>query len=92
MGPSLKVMFYSNIQGLSRTTLGGHLYEVCQDYPTILLAEDIDKETLNHVLMPVKNYHSKEETLKIPADKASPALSQLIRREIASLANGQLIK
>ena len=46
----MKVMFHSSIPRLLRTTLIGHLYEVCQDYPTILLSEDIDPET-NSVLL-----------------------------------------
>ena len=46
----MKVMFHSSIPRLFRTTLIGHLYEVCQDYPTILLSEDIDPET-NSVLL-----------------------------------------
>ena len=47
MESSIKVMFHSSLPRLFRTTLVGHLYEVCQEYPTILLSEDLDQETQN---------------------------------------------
>ncbi|MBH74268.1 MAG: hypothetical protein CL896_00560 [Dehalococcoidia bacterium] len=43
----MKAMFHSSAPRLFRTTLIGHLYEVCQDYPTILLSEKLDQETNN---------------------------------------------
>ena len=40
-----KVLFYTSIPRAFRTTLIGHLYEICQVYPTILLSEELDAET-----------------------------------------------
>jgi hypothetical protein len=40
-----KVLFYTNISRLFRTTLIGHLYEIARIYPTILLSEELDSET-----------------------------------------------
>lgn len=44
-----KVLFYTNISRLFRTTLIGHLYEIAQTYPTILLSEELDSETMEIV-------------------------------------------
>ena len=38
-------MFHSSIPRLFRTTLIGHLYEICQSYPTVLVSEHMDEET-----------------------------------------------
>lgn len=40
-----KILFYSSTQRNFRTTLIGHLYEICQVYSTILLSEELDFET-----------------------------------------------
>ena len=40
------VLFYTSIPRLFRTTLMGHLYEIAQKYPTVVLAEKLDQETL----------------------------------------------
>ncbi len=40
-----KVLFYTNALRVFRTTHIGHLYEICQKYPTILLSEKLDSET-----------------------------------------------
>ena len=40
-----KVIFYTSIPRLFRTTLIGHLYEIAQVYPVILLSEKLDSET-----------------------------------------------
>lgn len=39
-----KIVFYSGIPRNFRTTLIGHLYEIAQVYPVILLSEKLDKE------------------------------------------------
>ena len=39
-----KVVFYYSTNRLLRTTLIGHLYEITQVYPVILLAEELDQE------------------------------------------------
>lgn len=41
-----KVLFYTNTPRAFRTTLIGHLYEISQVYPVILLSEDLDSNTL----------------------------------------------
>jgi len=46
----MKIMFHSSIPRLFRTTLVGHLYEMCQDYPTVLLSEELDQETSDVLL------------------------------------------
>ena len=40
----IKVLFYTSIPRSFRTTLIGHLYEICQEYPTVLLAEELSPE------------------------------------------------
>lgn len=40
------VLFYTSISRLFRTTLIGHLYEIAQVYPTVLLSEELDSETM----------------------------------------------
>lgn len=40
-----KIIFYTHIARAFRTTLIGHLYEICQVYPTVLLSEKLDPET-----------------------------------------------
>jgi hypothetical protein len=40
-----KIIFHTHIARAFRTTLIGHLYELCQVYPTILLSEKLDPET-----------------------------------------------
>ena len=39
------ILFYTSIPHSFRTTLIGHLYEICQEYPVILLAEELSPET-----------------------------------------------
>jgi len=41
-----KVLFYTSISRLFRTTLIGHLYEIARVYPTIVLSEELDSETM----------------------------------------------
>jgi hypothetical protein len=41
-----KVLFYTDVSRLFRDTLIGHLYEIAQIYPTILLFEELDLETM----------------------------------------------
>ncbi len=41
----IKVAFYTSTPRAFRTTLLGHLYEICQKYPTTLLSERLDRET-----------------------------------------------
>ena len=40
----IKVLFYTSIPRSFRTTLIGHLYEICQEYPTVLLTEELSPE------------------------------------------------
>jgi len=42
-----KVLFYTSISRLFRTTLIGHLYEIAQVYPTVVLSEELDSETMD---------------------------------------------
>ncbi|MCX6764136.1 MAG: hypothetical protein NTU58_00275 [Candidatus Nealsonbacteria bacterium] len=42
-----KVIFYTNIPRVFRTTQIGHFYEITHAYPTILLSEKLDSETEN---------------------------------------------
>jgi len=42
-----KVLFYTHSPRAFRATLIGHLYEIAQIYPTILLSEKLDAETEN---------------------------------------------
>ncbi len=41
----VKVVFYTFTPRAFRSTLIGHLYEICQKYPTVLLSEELDNET-----------------------------------------------
>ncbi len=41
----VRVLFYTHSPRAFRTTLIGHLYEICQAYHTVLLAEKLDPET-----------------------------------------------
>lgn len=38
------ILFYTSISRSFRTTLVGHLYEICKAYPVILLAEELDTD------------------------------------------------
>lgn len=40
-----KIVFYTSVPRMFRTTLIGHLYEIAQVYPVILLSEKLDPET-----------------------------------------------
>jgi len=40
-----KILFYTSIPRSFRTTLIGHLYEIAQLYPVVLLSEKLDSET-----------------------------------------------
>lgn len=40
-----KILFYTSISRLFRSTLIGHLYEISQKYPVVLLSEKLDSET-----------------------------------------------
>lgn len=40
----IKVLFYTSIPRSFRTTLIGHLYEICQEYSTVLLAEELSPD------------------------------------------------
>jgi len=40
-----KVLFYTSVRRLFRTTLIGYLYEIAQVYPVVLLSEKLDEET-----------------------------------------------
>ena len=40
-----KVLFYTSVPRLFRATLIGHLYEIAQVYPVVLLSEKLDEET-----------------------------------------------
>lgn len=40
-----KVLFYTTIPRIFRTTLIGYLYEISQVYPVVLLSEELDSET-----------------------------------------------
>ena len=40
-----RVLLYTSISRLFRTTLVGHLYEIAQVYPVVLLSEKLDTET-----------------------------------------------
>lgn len=40
----IKILFYTSIPRSFRTTLIGHLYEICQKYPTVLLAEELSPD------------------------------------------------
>ena len=40
------VLFYSSTPRAFRTTLIGHLYEIAQTYPVVLLSEELDSNTL----------------------------------------------
>ena len=64
--------------------------EFYREFPGVQYIED--KETLQNILSSVKNSDFKEEPLQTSEDKDSLTLPQLILREIASSANGQLIK
>ena len=41
----IKILFYTFTPRAFRATLIGHLYEICQKYPTVLLAEELDDAT-----------------------------------------------
>lgn len=69
----IKVLFYTSIPWSFRTTLIGYLYEICQEYPTVLLAEELPPDVkkiledkslfpnLNKVI-PVNQYTGLEES------------------------------
>jgi len=40
-----KILFYTSHSFLFRSTVIGHLYEISQKYPVILLSEKLDEET-----------------------------------------------
>lgn len=46
-GKPVKVLFYTFTPRAFRSTLIGHLYEICQKYLTVLLSEKLDSDTAN---------------------------------------------
>lgn len=69
----IKVLFYTSIPRSFRTTLIGHLYEICQKYPTVLLAEELppdvkkileDRSLFPNLkdIIPVNQYTGPKET------------------------------
>jgi len=71
-----KVLFYTGIPRVFRTTLIGHLHEISQVYPTVLLSEKLDLETekiLNNKelfpnlekIIPVRQFASQKINLPI---------------------------
>ncbi len=61
-----KVLFYTNAIRVFRATHIGHLYEIAQKYPTILLSEKLDSET--EKIINDKKFFPKLEKI-IPVDQ-----------------------
>ena len=68
------VLFYTSIPHSFRTTLIGHLYEICQEYPVVLLAEELSPEVKTILedkslfpnlqeIIPVHQFTSQEKSL-----------------------------
>jgi len=59
-----KIVFYSGIPRNFRTTLIGHLYELSQVYPVVLLSEELDRE-LKKVLKDKKLFPKLEKIIPV---------------------------
>ena len=42
-----RILFYTLTPRQFRATLAGYLFEICQEWPTILVSEKLDKESEN---------------------------------------------
>ena len=65
------VLFYSNTPRAFRTTLIGHLYEISQFYPVILLSEDLDPNALR-IIKDKKYFPNIKKIVPLHQHTASP--------------------
>ena len=78
-GKPVKVLFYTFTPRAFRSTLIGHLYEICQAYPTILLAEELDDETAR-ILRDKKLFPYLERIIPVRQFTASDSIFSQNRR------------
>lgn len=75
----MKVVFYTFTPRAFRATLIGHLYEICQKYPTILLSEKLDNETTK-LLQDKKPFPYLEKIIPVRQFTASDSIFSQNRR------------
>jgi hypothetical protein len=59
-----KILFYTHIPRAFKSTLIGYLYEICQQYSTILLSEKLDTET-QHILQNKSLFPKLEKIIQV---------------------------
>ena len=75
----IKILFYTFTPRAFRATLIGHLYEICQKYPTVLLSEKLDNETAK-LLHDKELFPHLEEIISVRQFTASDSIFSQNRR------------